>query len=203
MVVFIVLSSENVAEGRPARPRGCFPLPPFSLSLSLSLCVSLSISFSLYFLSLSRLFHIRILPVCVPSDHYCYFFVYFPPYLRRPFVIDSHQARIRELVEPMAEARAKIVEDGKARPAGFLTASEIEPLSTAFRKLVGLDEIQGKFKFMKSKKALLKPRVALLDLMRNQFAVSGEFKCCLLCTVIFCFVLFCPFFGRVLWDLLR
>lgn len=75
----------------------------------------------------------------------------------------------------MAEARAKIVEDGKARPAGFLTASEIEPLSTAFRKLVGLDEIQGKYKFMKSKKALLKPRVALLDLMRNQFAVSGEF----------------------------
>lgn len=84
------------------------------------------------------------------------------------------QARIRELVEPMAEARAKMVEDGKARPAGFLTASEIEPLSTAFRKLVGLDEIQGKYKFMKSKKALLKPRVALLDLMRNQFAVSGE-----------------------------
>lgn len=75
----------------------------------------------------------------------------------------------------MAEARAKIVEDGKARPAGFLTASEIEPLSTAFRKLVGLDEIQGKYKFMKSKKALLKPRVALLDLMRNQYAVSGEF----------------------------
>lgn len=75
----------------------------------------------------------------------------------------------------MAEARAKIVEDGKARPAGFLTASEIEPLSTAFRKLVGLEEIQGKYKFMKSKKALLKPRVALLDLMRNQYAISGEF----------------------------
>eukprot|EP00903_Cladosiphon_okamuranus_P008316 g8000.t1 len=86
----------------------------------------------------------------------------------------EEQARIRELVEPMAEARAKIVEDGKARPAGFLTASEIEPLSAAFRKLVGLDEIQGKYKFMKSKKALLKPRVALLDLMRNQFAVSEE-----------------------------
>ncbi|CAM9471731.1 unnamed protein product [Ectocarpus sp. 6 AP-2014] len=86
----------------------------------------------------------------------------------------DEQARIRELVEPMAEARAKMVEDGKARPAGFLTASEIEPLSTAFRKLVGLDEIQGKYKFMKSKKALLKPRVALLDLMRNQFAVSEE-----------------------------
>ncbi|CAM9882242.1 unnamed protein product, partial [Hapterophycus canaliculatus] len=86
----------------------------------------------------------------------------------------EEQARILELLEPMAEARAKIVEDGKARPAGFLTASEIEPLSTAFRKLVGLEEIQGKYKFMKSKKALLKPRVALLDLMRNQFAVSGE-----------------------------
>lgn len=70
------------------------------------------------------------------------------------------------------------MEDGKARPAGFLTASEIEPLSTAFRKLVGLEEIQGKYKFMKSKKALLKPRVALLDLMRNQYAVSGEFFYC-------------------------
>lgn len=88
----------------------------------------------------------------------------------------------------MAEARAKIVEDGKARPAGFLTASEIEPLSTAFRKLVGLDEIQGKFKFMKSKKALLKPRVALLDLMRNQFAVSGEsfVGCCVCVCVVLC-----------------
>lgn len=74
----------------------------------------------------------------------------------------------------MAEARAKLAEDGKARPAGFLTASEIEPLSTAFRKLVGLDEIQGKYKFMKSKKALLKPKVALLDLMRNQYAVCGK-----------------------------
>lgn len=74
----------------------------------------------------------------------------------------------------MAEARAKIADEGRARPAGFLTASEIEPLSTAFRKLVGLDEIQGKFKFMKSKKALLKPKVALLDLMRNQYAVCGE-----------------------------
>lgn len=74
----------------------------------------------------------------------------------------------------MAEARAKIADEGKVRSAGFLTASEIEPLSTAFRKLVGLDEIQGKFKFMKSKKALLKPRVALLDLMRNQYAVCGK-----------------------------
>lgn len=94
----------------------------------------------------------------------------------------------------MAETRAKIVEDGKARPAGFLTASEIEPLSTAFRKLVGLDEIQGKFKFMKSKKALLKPRVALLDLMRNQFAVSGEFELsdvlCVCVRVFFVFFFF-------------
>lgn len=83
----------------------------------------------------------------------------------------TEQARIREVVEPMAEARVKMADEGKAKPAGFLMASEIEPLSTAFRKLVGLDEIQGKFKFMKSKKALLKPRVALLDLMRNQYAV--------------------------------
>ena len=112
------------------------------------------------------------------------------PLLQISTIRCSQQARIRELVEPMAEARAKIVEDGKARPAGFLTASEIEPLSTAFRKLVGLDEIQGKFKFMKSKKALLKPRVALLDLMRNQFAVSGEFWSC------------CAVRGCVLWGLL-
>lgn len=75
----------------------------------------------------------------------------------------------------MAEARVKMADEGKARPAGFLTASDVEPLSTAFRKLVGLDEIQGKFKFMKSKKALLKPKVALLDLMKNQYAVCGEF----------------------------
>lgn len=76
----------------------------------------------------------------------------------------------------MAEARAKLAEEGKARVAGFLTASDIDPLSAAFRKLVGLEEIQGKFKFMKSKKALLRPRLALLDLMRNQYALSGEFK---------------------------
>lgn len=85
----------------------------------------------------------------------------------------------------MAEARAKLAEEGKARVAGFLTASDIDPLSAAFRKLVGLEEIQGKFKFMKSKKALLRPRLALLDLMRNQYALSGEFElesrlfCCL------------------------
>lgn len=99
----------------------------------------------------------------------------------------------------MAEARAKVVEDGKARPAGFLTASEIEPLSTAFRKLVGLDEIQGKYKFMKSKKALLKPRVALLDLMRNQFAVSGESFFFFRCRGFVCVLFSCAF---ALWLLL-
>lgn len=74
----------------------------------------------------------------------------------------------------MAEARSKLAEEGKARSTGFLTASDIDPLSAAFRKLVGLDEIQGKYKFMKSKKALLKSRVALLDLMKNQYALCGE-----------------------------
>ena len=96
----------------------------------------------------------------------------------------------------MAEARAKIVEDGKARPAGFLTASEIEPLSTAFRRLVGLEEIQGKYKFMKSKKALLRPRVALLDLMRNQYSISGEFF--LFHPYFFGVVLF---YGQPIWSL--
>lgn len=98
-----------------------------------------------------------------------------PPPPRFHLISQSPKERIRELLEPMAEARTKIAEEGKARPAGFLTASEIDPLSTAFRKLVGLEEIQGKYKFMKSKKALLKPRVALLDLARNQYAISGEF----------------------------
>ena len=83
--------------------------------------------------------------------------------------------RIRELLEPIAETCAKVAEEGKGRPAGFLTTSEIDPLSTAFRRLVGLEEIQGKYKFMKSKKALLKPRMALLDLARNQYAISGEY----------------------------
>ncbi|CAM9253167.1 unnamed protein product [Ascophyllum nodosum] len=86
----------------------------------------------------------------------------------------GEQMRIRELLEPIAETCAKVAEEGKGRPAGFLTTSEIDPLSTAFRRLVGLEEIQGKYKFMKSKKALLKPRMALLDLARNQYAISGD-----------------------------
>ncbi|CAN0116709.1 unnamed protein product [Discosporangium mesarthrocarpum] len=54
----------------------------------------------------------------------------------------EEQARVKDILLPMAEARAKLAEAGEVRGVGFLTASDIDPLSTAFRKLCGLEEIQ-------------------------------------------------------------
>ncbi|CAM9356821.1 unnamed protein product, partial [Chrysoparadoxa australica] len=84
----------------------------------------------------------------------------------------KEQEKIISVMQPIAEARMASSDAGEATPIAFLTATEIDQLSTSIRKLVGMEEIQGKFKFMKSKKGLLKPKMALLSLNEGKFAIS-------------------------------
>ncbi|CAM9144331.1 unnamed protein product [Phaeothamnion confervicola] len=96
----------------------------------------------------------------------------------------KQQEKLLAALKPVAEARQPAAGSGGASPVvggaavgggravAFLSAGEVTQLSGAMRKLCGLEEIQGKFKFMKSKKHLLQPRAALLDLLENRFFVD-------------------------------
>eukprot|EP00953_Heterococcus_sp_UTEX-ZZ885_P035497 18327-Heterococcus_DN1.PRE.1 len=106
----------------------------------------------------------------------------------------KEQARLMALLKPIAEQRAAAteasitlatvtlapaaIESGGAalltapRKVAFLAATEIDQLSGAIRKICNLDEIQGKWKFMKSKKPRMKPRLALVSIVEGKFKVS-------------------------------
>eukprot|EP00612_Vaucheria_litorea_P000219 CAMPEP_0171452890 /NCGR_PEP_ID=MMETSP0945-20130129/818_1 /TAXON_ID=109269 /ORGANISM="Vaucheria litorea, Strain CCMP2940" /LENGTH=321 /DNA_ID=CAMNT_0011977649 /DNA_START=613 /DNA_END=1578 /DNA_ORIENTATION=+ len=96
----------------------------------------------------------------------------------------KEQAKLLEMVKPLAEDRDAqhnaALEKGRLalltapRKATFLAATEIEQLSTTVRKLCGLEEIQGKWKFMKSKKDMMKPRFALVSLLEGKYSLSED-----------------------------
>ncbi|KAG5186261.1 thioredoxin [Tribonema minus] len=94
------------------------------------------------------------------------------------------QAKLSAIAKPLAEERAAAfsaaLEQGGAavleapRKATFLAATEIDQLSATIRKLSGLEEIQGKWKFMKSKKDAMRPRFGLVSIIEGKRAISEE-----------------------------
>lgn len=94
------------------------------------------------------------------------------------------QGPMLETLQPIAEQRIAQLEaaadaGGAAlltapRRVAFLAATEIDELSRAIRQLCSLNEIQGKWKFMKSKKALMVPRLALVSLTDGAYHLSED-----------------------------
>jgi nucleoredoxin len=84
----------------------------------------------------------------------------------------GEQQKLTAELKAVAEERQKASEEGIVRPITTLIATEIDQMSGAIRKLCGLDEIQGKWRFMKSKKSIMKPKMAIVSLIEGQFAMS-------------------------------